>query len=70
MLQYVNMVKQAQVEGEGQKPYVKCVRGAGCGERSWKPRKSRPPWERKSGVLKSYISYPLPAISKIKGFYG
>lgn len=33
-------------------------------------RKSRPPHGEKSGVLKADISYPLPAISKIKGFYG
>ena len=29
-----------------------------------------PPSGEKSGVLKSYISYPLPTFSKIKGFYG
>jgi hypothetical protein len=35
---------------------------------SGNPGKSCPPWQIKNGVLKSYIYYPLPAFSKIKGF--
>jgi len=35
-----------------------------------RPEKGFPPQTEKTGVSESYISYPLPTFSKIKGFYG
>jgi hypothetical protein len=40
------------------------------GSETGTPGKVVPPSGEKSGGMKSYISYPLPTFSKIKGFYG